>query len=252
MRMILDTSTGYGTACVTDVKGGGDKYAISSAVSSLKGLGYARFRCRTDPEPAIKAMVDAAIKCLSDDRVVEQILPEETIPEQACATRLAITLKKRCWNCVFERMKSEPGCFVKKGVTHKDTIIVVLHVDDLLSVGKRKHLDNFFVQLEKTLKLKRVEFIDNGKSVLFLGDYITKFKDKITLKRKDAHVDNMLAMLGMESCKPTSTPMVRKECVANVNGIHPAPDIHEHFTIHKGYGTLRISSRTTSTILSTL
>ena len=31
----------------------------------------------------------------------------------------------------------------------------------------------------------------------------------------------------------------------SVNGIHPAPDIHEHFTIHKGYGTLRISSRTT-------
>ena len=35
-----------------------------------------------------------------------------------------------------------------------------------------------------------------------------------------------------------------------VNGIHPAPDIHEHFMIYKGYGTLRISSRTTSTILS--
>ena len=38
----------------------------------------------------------------------------------------------------------------------------------------------------------------------------------------------------------------------SVNGIHPAPDIHEHFTIHKGYGTMRTSSRTTSTILSTL
>ena len=37
-----------------------------------------------------------------------------------------------------------------------------------------------------------------------------------------------------------------------VNGIHPAPDIHEHFMIHKGYGTLRISSRTTSTTLSAL
>ena len=36
MRTILDTSTGYGTACVIDVKGGGDKYAISSAVSFLK------------------------------------------------------------------------------------------------------------------------------------------------------------------------------------------------------------------------
>ena len=64
----------------------------------------------------------------------------------------------------FERLESEPGCFVKKGVTHKDTIIVVVHVDDLLSVGKRKHLDNFFVQLEKTLKLKRVEFIGTSKS----------------------------------------------------------------------------------------
>ena len=51
----------------------------------------------------------------------------------------------------FERLESEPGCFVKKGFSHKDTIIVVVHVDDLLSVGKRKHLDNFFVQLEKTL-----------------------------------------------------------------------------------------------------
>ena len=37
-----------------------------------------------------------------------------------------------------------------------------------------------------------------------------------------------------------------------VKGIYLAPDIHEHFTIHKGYGILRISSRTTSTILSTL
>ena len=39
MRTILDTSTGYGTACVIDVKGGGDKYAISSVMSFLKELG---------------------------------------------------------------------------------------------------------------------------------------------------------------------------------------------------------------------
>ena len=115
----------------------------------------------------------------------------------------------------FERLESEPGCFVKKGVSHKDTIIVVVHVDDLLSVGKRKHLNNFFVQLENTSKLNCVEFIENGKSVLFLGDYITKFKDKITLKSKGAYVDNMLAILGMEGCTPTSTPTVRKESAAN-------------------------------------
>ena len=82
-------------------------------------------------------------------------------------------------------------------------------------LGSEKHLDNFVVQHEKTFKLKRVEFIENGKSVLFLGDYNTKFKDKITLKSKDAYADNMLTMMGMESCKPTSTPMVRKEPAAN-------------------------------------
>ena len=104
----------------------------------------------------------------------------------------------------FERLESEPGFFVKKGVSHKDTITVLVHVDDLLSVGKRKHLDNIFVQLEKTLKLKRVEFIENGKSVLYLGDNITKFKDKITLKSKDAYVDNMLAMLGRRGGRDVS------------------------------------------------
>ena len=37
-----------------------------------------------------------------------------------------------------------------------------------------------------------------------------------------------------------------------VHGIYPAPDIHEQIMIHNGYGTLRTSSRTTSTTLSAL
>ena len=56
----------------------------------------------------------------------------------------------------FVRLESEPGCFVKKGATAKDSIIVLVHVDDLLSVWKRANLDNFFVQLAGTLKLQRV------------------------------------------------------------------------------------------------
>ena len=39
MRTFLDTSPGYGTPCVINVKGGGDKYAISAAVSFLKEKG---------------------------------------------------------------------------------------------------------------------------------------------------------------------------------------------------------------------
>ena len=77
---------------------------------------------------------------------------------------------------------------MKKGSTPKDSIIVVVHVDDLLSVGKREKLDRFFAQLAEMLKIKHIEYLENGRSVLFLGDYITKFKDKITLKSKDAYV----------------------------------------------------------------
>ena len=64
MRTILDTSTGYCTARVNDVKGAGDKYVISSAVSFLKEREYTRLRCRTDPEPAIKALVDPVFSFL--------------------------------------------------------------------------------------------------------------------------------------------------------------------------------------------
>ena len=101
-----------------------------------------------------------------------------------------------------ERLESEPGCFVKKGATPKDSIIVVVHVDDLLSVGKREKLDRFFMQLAEKLKIKHREYLEDSKPVLFLGDYITKYKDKITRKSKDTYVDNMLTMLTMEGCNP--------------------------------------------------
>ena len=117
-------------------------------------------------------------------------------------------------NLNFERLESEPGCFVKKGAMPKD-LIIVMHVDDLLSVGKREKLDRFFMQLAETLKIKHIEYLEDGKPVLFLGDYITKYKDKINLKSKDTYVDNMLTTLTMKGCKPADTPMVRKESAAN-------------------------------------
>ena len=102
-------------------------------------------------------------------------------------------------NLNFVRMESEPCCFVKKGATPKDSIIVVVRVDDLLSVQETKESRQLFVQLAGTLTLKPVEYVEIGKSVLFLGDHSTKCKGK------DACGDNMLAMLSTEGCKPTDT-----------------------------------------------
>ena len=59
-----------------------------------------------------------------------------------------VTRAARRWQDHFETkmlgLGSEPGCFVKKGATWKDSLIVVVHVDDLLSVGKRQKLDKYF------------------------------------------------------------------------------------------------------------
>ena len=128
MRTILDTSTGYGTACVIVVKGGGDKCVISSAVSFLEELGSTRSRCRTDPEPAIKAMVDAVIKCLSDDRAVEQILPDETISESHASLGAL-----EGWHNLLQgqiralRLDVEDRCGSIVGVTHQCVPWLVRH-----------------------------------------------------------------------------------------------------------------------------
>ena len=71
----------------------------------------------------------------------------------------------------------------------------------------------------------------------------------IYLRKESQHAENLKIFIVNKSVTADGSLLSPTGCV---NGIHPAPDIHEHFTIHKGYGTLRISSRTTSTILSAL
>ena len=48
--------------------------------------------------------------------------------------------------------------------------------------------------------------------MLFSGEYITKYKDKVTLKSKDAYVDKHAGDAGRGGLR---TPMVRKESAAN-------------------------------------
>ena len=98
-----------------------------------------------------------------------------------------------------ERLESEPSCFVKK-VTHRNDKCGCEcgRSPQCWETKTSRQLLCATGENGENVELKRVEFIENGKSVLFLGDYITKFKDKITLMSKDTHVDNMLTMLSMD------------------------------------------------------
>ena len=140
MRTILDTSTGYGTACVIDVKSAGEKYANSSAVSFLEKLVHTRFRYRTDPEPAIKTHVDTVIKCLEDDRAVEQVLPEDTIPESHASLGAL-----EGWHSLLQgqiralRLDDEERLGSVVGVTHPCLPWLVRHASLLLNRFQRRN-----------------------------------------------------------------------------------------------------------------
>ena len=156
MRTILDTSTDKSTAYVIDVQGAGDKYAISSAVSFLKELGYTRFRCRTDPEPAIKTHVDTVIKCLADDRVVEQVLPEETIPESHASLGAL-----EGWHSLLQgqiralRLDVEERLGSVVGVTHQCLPWLVRHASWLLNRFQRKQNGATAFENQKRVSYKK-------------------------------------------------------------------------------------------------
>ena len=80
----------------------------------------------------------------------------------------------------------------------------------------------------------------------------TRFEDGMTTDSTGQPVLSVVRYLFAErvsTCRELRIFTVNKSVTADgsllsptgcVNGIHPAPDIHEHFMIHKGYGTLYI------------
>ena len=94
-----------------------------------------------------------------------------------------------------------------------------------------------------------------GQPVILVGQSIVlgEVKAEVPVHDEDPRNDQIIwqqYIQQIESLSPENR--LSKICKEAVKGIYPAPDIHEHFTIHKGYGTMRTSSRTTSTTLSTL
>ena len=76
---------------------------ISSAVSFSKELGYTRFRCMTDPEPAIKAMVDVVIPKVTRVSVLWRAGTNSlarTNSSVATRHRRSIWVNRRCYSSV--------------------------------------------------------------------------------------------------------------------------------------------------------
>ena len=67
---------------------------------------------------------------------------------------------------------------------------------------------------------------DTGKPVLWVVRYL--FAERVSTCRE----------FGIFIVKSVTADGSLRSPTEGVEGIHPAPDIHENFMIHKGYGTL--------------
>ncbi len=145
----------------------------------------------------------------------------------------------RGWQDLFEevvsqvglqRLVTEPGAFVnvERGV------FMIVHVDDMyISAGKRvlQELVQFF---SNPFKLKRVDFLERGAPFSFLGDEITLYDDKVTIRTKDEYVDNMLNIMGMTGCRTVDTPMVPKEASDEYDNEPLEPEVQKKFQMVVG------------------
>ena len=125
----------------------------------MRSLLRCRFR-KNDPEPAIKAMVVAVIKCLSVDRIVEQILPEETIPESHASLDAL-----EGWHNLLQgqiralRLDVEDRFGSVVGVTHQCVPWLVRHATWLLNRFQRKNGATAFENSERSVIQKTINAI---------------------------------------------------------------------------------------------
>ena len=101
----------------------------------------------------------------------------------------------------FERSRSEPSLYVKKGGT-QDFLIVCLYVDDLIYTGTNSAMLEEF----KKAMMKEYEMTDLGLMRYFLGIQVRQSKEGIFISQ-EKYLEDLLKKFRMSNCKPVSTPL---------------------------------------------
>ena len=133
----------------------------------------------------------------------------------------------------------------------RDTDTVV-HGDDFVAVAEDDHLNFLERVLENSMDIKRVGRIGSGRSSAgkVLKRVVSWTGDGFTWEADPRLLGKLLKLLNLIAGKGATVPGAKDigkddrdvnselEYAEAVNTIHPAPEIHEHFTIQKGYETL--------------
>ena len=119
----------------------------------------------------------------------------------------------RCWyqklvdimsKLGFERCEGDQAVFYRRSERVDVLIVVLVHVDDCMNVGKSQALiDRFKVEITKS-----IDITDMGSLHWILGIKVRRIHEerKILLSQK-SYIDSILQHYGFEDLKPISTPM---------------------------------------------
>ena len=81
------------------------------------------------------------------------------------------------------------------------------YVDDFIVIGDAGAADELYVTLSKHVLLKKTGLLcDDGDHVQFLGRALARHGDMVSVTLRNTYVDDMLATLGLSTCKLAKTP----------------------------------------------
>jgi hypothetical protein len=104
------------------------------------------------------------------------------------------------------RGKNEPSIFSRKATDTHGALTLVLWVDDLLLLGKRRDHVEFYRVLDNRFECKPPKWLSSGVTLDHLGLYIHQC-EQFTWIHMAPYIRNMQKILNMAGCKPMYVPI---------------------------------------------
>ncbi len=80
---------------------------------------------------------------------------------------------------------------------HQSGAIVLVYVDDLMTIGTDDEAQEIVDQLSEYLKMKAVGTLEDGEEILYLGRILKRYVDTIYIIAPTAHIDKMVEILAV-------------------------------------------------------
>jgi len=110
----------------------------------------------------------------------------------------------------FQRLRTDAAVYYYDGAGVPDnSLLLVIHVDDVVATGSRKVREEFFTDIQKEFNMKHITHIDEvGDCVKVLGRMVRKTAGGFAVETAPGYVEDMIKELGLETAKVTATPGV--------------------------------------------